>query len=273
MCKLTIQENTKHMKTRRIMAVVLAALMMLSIIPVAFAEEISSISADAALSVRMDDAWAAIELAEAEALADNLPASDVINAVYTAALNNENVDADSFSDFTADGFFFTVNGMHCAYNYRLRNKIEANVTEEGSVTFNASNGKVVEMRDATSPNVLLVGPYYGGYDPTFTDQYRREATSIAEATGGTLTILAGHDATGPAIAPTRVLSFTTATASQAALPLISALPPTRALPTRIMQTAGQFAQATKRSLTVDMSRTISQAHLTIRSFGWLSAKA
>ena len=171
MCKLTIQENTKHMKTRRIMAVVLAALMMLSIIPVAFAEEISSISADAALSVRMDDAWAAIELAEAEALADNLPASDVINAVYTAALNNENVDADSFSDFTADGFFFTVNGMHCAYNYRLRNKIEANVTEEGSVTFNASNGKVVEMRDATSPNVLLVGPYYGGYDPTFTDQY------------------------------------------------------------------------------------------------------
>ena len=51
------------MKTRRIMAVVLAALMMLSIIPVAFAEEISSISADAALSVRMDDAWAAIELA------------------------------------------------------------------------------------------------------------------------------------------------------------------------------------------------------------------
>lgn len=40
MCKLTIQENTKHMKTRRIMAVVLAALMMLSIIPVAFAEEI-----------------------------------------------------------------------------------------------------------------------------------------------------------------------------------------------------------------------------------------
>ena len=150
------------MKTRRIMAVVLAALMMLSIIPVAFAEEISSISADAALSVRMDDAWAAIELAEAEALADNLPASDVINAVYTAALNNENVDADSFSDFTADGFFFTVNGMHCAYNYRLRNKIEANVTEEGSVTFNASNGKVVEMRDATSPNVLLVGPYYGG---------------------------------------------------------------------------------------------------------------
>lgn len=87
------------MKTRRIMAVVLAALMMLSIIPVAFAEEISSISADAALSVRMDDAWAAIELAEAEALADNLPASDVINAVYTAALNNENVDADSFSDF------------------------------------------------------------------------------------------------------------------------------------------------------------------------------
>ena len=73
--------------------------------------------------------------------------------------------------------------MHCAYNYRLRNKIEANVTEEGSVTFNTSNGKVVEMRDATSPNVLLVGPYYGGYDPTFTDQYRREATSIAEATG------------------------------------------------------------------------------------------
>ena len=124
------------------MAVVLAALMMLSIIPVAFAEEISSISADAALSVRMDDAWAAIELAEAEALADNLPASDVINAVYTAALNNENVDADSFSDFTADGFFFTVNGMHCAYNYRLRNELNTDCApvKEG-VVLSKGSGK------------------------------------------------------------------------------------------------------------------------------------
>lgn len=55
------------------MAVVLAALMMLSIIPVAFAEEISSISADAALSVRMDDAWAAIELAKPKHLLTTFP--------------------------------------------------------------------------------------------------------------------------------------------------------------------------------------------------------
>lgn len=247
------------MKTRRIMAVVLAALMMLSIIPVAFAEEISSISADAALSVRMDDAWAAIELAEAEALADNLPASDVINAVYTAALNNENVDADSFSDFTADGFFFTVNGMHCAYNYRLRNKIEANVTEEGSVTFNASNGKVVEMRDATSPNVLLVGPYYGGYDPTFTDQYRREAASVAEATGGTLTILAGHDATGPAIAaafPDKGAVIYDSHGIASGTSTYLCLTTNQGITNEDYATVGQFAQATKRSLTADMLRTI-----------------
>ena len=96
-----------------------------------------------------------LNLPKPKHLLTTFPQATFINAVYTAALNNENVDADSFSDFTADGFFFTVNGMHCAYNYRLRNKIEANVTEEGSVTFNASNGKVVEMRDATSPNVLL----------------------------------------------------------------------------------------------------------------------
>ena len=170
------------MKTRRIMAVVLAALMMLSIIPVAFAEEISSISADAALSVRMDDAWAAIELAEAEALVDNLPASDVINAVYTAALNNENVDADSFSDFTADGFFFTVNGMHCAYNYRLRNEL-GKVTEpanDGIFTIKGS-GSNAAMKDAESPNVLLLGPYYG-YDSNFDDSYKNATQPIADAT-------------------------------------------------------------------------------------------
>ncbi len=41
--------------------------------------------------------------------------TEVINAVYTAALNLNTVDKDSFSDFTKDGFYFTVDGMYCAW--------------------------------------------------------------------------------------------------------------------------------------------------------------
>ena len=43
--------------------------------------------------------------------------TEVINAVYTDALNLKTVDKDSFSAFTKDGFYFTVDGMYCAYNY------------------------------------------------------------------------------------------------------------------------------------------------------------
>ena len=188
------------MKTRKLTAVLLALIMAFAVLPAAaFAESIEGIAGEAAAMRKLDNAWAALDAAEADALAQGMSRTEVINAVYTAALNLNTVDKDSFSDFTKDGFYFTVDGMYCAYNYRLRNEL-GKVTEpanDGIFTIKGS-GSNAAMKDAESPNVLLLGPYYG-YDSNFDDSYKNATQPIADATGGDWELIQGHAATGPAI--------------------------------------------------------------------------
>ena len=189
------------MKTRKFLALALALIMAFAMIPVAsLAENVDGLVNEAAAMRKLDNAWAALDAAEADALAQGMSRTEVINAVYTAALNLNTVDKDSFSDFTKDGFYFTVDGMYCAYNYRLRNELNTDCApvEEG-VVLTKGNKKSVALKDAESPNVFLIAPYYG-HDSTFTDQYKREAQSIAEATGGEYLLIQSTSATGPAIA-------------------------------------------------------------------------
>ena len=173
------------MKTRKFLALALALIMAFAMIPVAsLAENVDGLVNEAAAMRKLDNAWAALDAAEADALAQGMSRTEVINAVYTAALNLNTVDKDSFSDFTKDGFYFTVDGMYCAYNYRLRNEL-GKVTEpanDGIFTIKGS-GSNAAMKDAESPNVLLLGPYYG-YDSNFDDSYKNATQPIAEATGG-----------------------------------------------------------------------------------------
>ena len=188
------------MKTRKLTAVLLALIMAFAVLPAAaFAESIEGIAGEAAAMRKLDNAWAALDAAEADALAQGMSRTEVINAVYTAALSLNTVDKDSFSAFTKDGFYFTVDGMYCAYNYRLRNEL-GKVTEpanDGIFTIKGS-GSNAAMKDAESPNVLLLGPYYG-YDSNFDDSYKNATQPIAEATGGDWELIQGHAATGPAI--------------------------------------------------------------------------
>ena len=189
------------MKTRKFLALALALIMAFAMIPVAsLAENVDGLVNEAAAMRKLDNAWAALDAAEADALAQGMSRTEVINAVYTAALNLNTVDKDSFSDFTKDGFYFTVDGMYCAYNYRLRNELNTDCApvEEG-VVLTKGNGKKSALKDAESPNVFLVAPYYG-HDSSFTDQYKREAQSIAAATGGEYLLIQSTSATGPAIA-------------------------------------------------------------------------
>ena len=189
------------MKTRKFLAFALALIMAFAMIPVAsLAENVDGLVNEAAAMRKLDNAWAALDAAEADALAQGMSRTEVINAVYTAALNLNTVDKDSFSDFTKDGFYFTVDGMYCAYNYRLRNELNTDCApvEEG-VVLTKGNGKKSALKDAESPNVFLVAPYYG-HDSSFTDQYKREAQSIAAATGGEYLLIQSTSATGPAIA-------------------------------------------------------------------------
>ena len=188
------------MKTRKFLALALALIMVFAMIPVAsLAENVDGLVNEAAAMRKLDNAWAALDAAEADALAQGMSRTEVINAVYNAALNLNTVDKDSFSDFTKDGFYFTVDGMYCAYNYRLRNEL-GKVTEpanDGIFTIKGS-GSNAAMKDAESPNVLLLGPYYG-YDSNFDDSYKNATQPIAEATGGDWELIQGHAATGPAI--------------------------------------------------------------------------
>ena len=188
------------MKTRKFLSLALALIMAFAMIPVAsLAENVDGLVNEAAAMRKLDNAWAALDAAEADALAQGMSRTEVINAVYNAALNLNTVDKDSFSDFTKDGFYFTVDGMYCAYNYRLRNEL-GKVTEpanDGIFTIKGS-GSNAAMKDAESPNVLLLGPYYG-YDSNFDDSYKNATQPIADATGGDWELIQGHAATGPAI--------------------------------------------------------------------------
>ena len=188
------------MKTRKFLSLALALIMAFAMIPVAsLAENVDGLVNEAAAMRKLDNAWAALDAAEADALAQGMSRTEVINAVYTAALNLNTVDKDSFSDFTKDGFYFTVDGMYCAYNYRLRNEL-GKVTEpanDGIFTIKGS-GSNAALKDAESPNVLLLGPYYG-YDSNFDDSYKNATQPIADATGGDWELIQGHAATGPAI--------------------------------------------------------------------------
>ena len=189
------------MKTRKLTAVLLALIMAFAVLPAAaFAESIEGIAGEAAAMRKLDNAWAALDAAEADALAQGMSRTEVINAVYTAALNLNTVDKDSFSDFTKDGFYFTVDGMYCAYNYRLRNELNTDCApvKEG-VVLSKGSGKTENLKDAESADVFLIAPYYG-HDSSFTDQYKREAQSVADATGGDYLLIQSTAATGPAIA-------------------------------------------------------------------------
>ena len=196
------------MKIRKLLAAMLVLIMVLAAVPaLSLAEGVSAIATEARQMNKLEKTWAVIDAAEAAAIGSGMSKADVIKAVYHTALNYADVDSDSFSDFNKDGFFFTVDGMYCSYNYRLRNELTADPNYVETVTYipgNAEN-RVGSFQSrstcgsAGSANVLLVGPYYGS-DSSFTDQYKNEAQSIANATGGSYTLLQKTNATGPAIA-------------------------------------------------------------------------
>ncbi|MBR5948108.1 MAG: hypothetical protein IKZ82_05605 [Clostridia bacterium] len=189
------------MKIRKLLTAALAGMMVLATVPaLTIAEGTAALVGEANAMRKLDTTWAALENVEQAAMAAGKDRNQVINAVYQAALNLPNVDKDSFSDFAKDGFFFTVDGMLCSYNYRLRNELDTNVDaipENEKVVVVKGNGNA--DKDAESPNVFLVGPYYG-HDGSFTAQYREEAQSIADVTGGDYTLVQSTGATGPAIA-------------------------------------------------------------------------
>ena len=180
-------------KLSKLIALLLTALMVLALVPMAALAEGAAYQANERKQLaKLDDAWKNIDAVEKDAVSRKATPHEVTLAAYNAAMNNPLVDRGSLKLVSAEKFSFTVDGMHCMYYYAAR-RFDSSV--EGKVeTFTPkATGNWAQAID-----VLLVGPYYG-QDSNFSDQYKNEAQSIADATGGTVTLLSGTAATGPAI--------------------------------------------------------------------------
>ncbi|MBO6061947.1 MAG: Ig-like domain-containing protein, partial [Clostridia bacterium] len=181
---------------KKIVCVLLVVLMMIAVLPAAaMAKSAAAAAYESRELKKLDDTWARIEAVEKDVLAKRATPNEVTLAAYKAALNDPTIDKGSIVWENDTQFTFTVDGMHYLYCYRVRN------TEHvPSVNSKVMDAIIEGTRgSAGSKNVLLVGPYYG-QDSSFTNQYKNEATSIANATGGTCTQLTGTNATATAIA-------------------------------------------------------------------------
>ena len=86
------------MKNRRILSVILAVVMLFAVVPVVgLAESAAGIANEAAAITKLDNVWAQLDAAEAEAIAGGAEKTEVISAVFSAALNTGLVNIDSFS--------------------------------------------------------------------------------------------------------------------------------------------------------------------------------
>ena len=189
------------MKFKRLLGIALAVLIAIAVLPTAaLANEIGAAAAESAKLRLLDDVWAELEAVESEVLASGAEKTDVVMAVYQAALNNPRVDKASLSDLSNKSFFFTVDGMWCAYDYVARHVDHvSSIDAELIANIEAAAAKVANTKNGpSSMNVLLVGPYYSS-DGSFTDQYVNESETLAEFTGD-CTQLINQYATGPAIA-------------------------------------------------------------------------
>ena len=181
-------------KTKKLLAVFVALLMLIAVMPVsALAQTAGSSLTEASKLAMLQNAWQGIETVEKEALAKKATPAEVTKAAYNAALNEPLIDEGSLVWESEIQFAFTVDGMHCLYYYTARAaQPEVQTGEKDVVSFGTKSNA------AGAADVLLVGPYYG-VQSSFTDQYKDEANSIAQATGGSRTMLSGSAATGPAI--------------------------------------------------------------------------
>ncbi len=179
----------------RLLAVILTVAMLCSMLP-AMASAQETAEAPKEISKKSEaiieaDIWDKIESFEN----DNIIATrdDPVSEDDYAELSDE-IEAlvkqsETFVEgsIVRNGDFFTwetSEGIVCGYSPALRFKTRNN-TETGEDKIETKS--YATKASPTSKNVYLIAPYYGS-DPSFTDQYKNEANSIAKATGGQYTL-------------------------------------------------------------------------------------
>ncbi len=185
------------MKLKRFLAILLAALLL----PIGLIRLSDGVSADAE-----PDVWVQIERYENERLAEQGIEAARADARDFAAMTDgvvrivENWSGYVPGSLVRNGdhlFWDGVDGTGHGYSPRLRAKLRSE-SLTGAEPASVSGAETVSYAEkGGSPNssaVAVFGPYYG-LDTSFTNQYKNEGNSIAQATGGVCTVYQVNDAT------------------------------------------------------------------------------
>ena len=175
------------MKTRKLFAILLAALMIMAILPVsALAAGVSQAAAYRKMWRDTDAIWAEIDAAVAELDSVGAGKSDIIKAVYEIASRGEGIVSCVVENGETVNFVHE-SGMENIYSWRVNHSPTATAHDKSQDFVETT---MREIETATDLDVLLLGPYYG-QDSSFTNQYRNEAQSIANYTQGNYTLYSG----------------------------------------------------------------------------------
>ena len=190
---------------RRMCAMLLVLAMVLAIMPVSGAatEETKRTETKApevipeSAYAQADAVFAEIDAVEAQLATKNASQADVSKAAAEVVKASDGYVEDSL-EFNGEAFsWWTDGGIRCMYSPRME-KIQREMVpaEGGAQDLIVNEPDETKGGTATSKQVYLIGPYYG-YDENFTNQYKNEATRIAQALGDTdgYTLYSGSAAT------------------------------------------------------------------------------
>ncbi|MBO4562112.1 MAG: MucBP domain-containing protein [Clostridia bacterium] len=192
-------------RTKKLLAVLVTVLMLLSVLPTLALAESAGLKLDEVLTEKhWQKVWAPLNKVEAEMISAGATPAECTMAVYKAALENPMIDEGSIADLDDNGFSFTSQGMHGGYDYKIRHIPHVSSIDdemlETIVEVAAIKAEATRASNCpTSPNVLLVGPWYS-QDSSFTDQYKDEADALASDLGGACTKITNSNAYGTNIA-------------------------------------------------------------------------
>ena len=181
-------------KLSKLLCAVLSLMLVLSVsFAPALAETIGDAIEEQTLFTQLDKAWAELDVVQEDLVNSKANAETVVKAIYDAAFECELIDEGSINEYREGiGFTFTVSGLACIYDYRVRVQ-----SDKGYATPNEAVVEAIRTMPSDE-DILLIGPYYG-IDGSFTNQYKNEANSLAGYTGGNVTLLQSSGATATAI--------------------------------------------------------------------------
>ncbi len=193
------------MKTtfKRILSLLMVLVMLGSMLPAVYADDTAAqTNSDPVVFTEedyapIDDLFAQIDEMEASPAKKSATETQLADAAAQIVMASENYVEGSLERNGNSFTWWTEEGICCVYSPRMR-EIESNMVAPENPTPDGAYNEPVATKGGwpSSNQVYLIAPYYG-YDDSFTDQYKNEATSIASAIGDTdgYTLYSGTAAT------------------------------------------------------------------------------